>query len=107
MIKFTFFEKFIEKNLKKGKPKIAFGLNAPDGEVLKSLKRIKKYSEIILIGPRKIAKIKEFKKIISEEPEKKLAEILIKIEVEGIIRGTVDAFKTFEAYQSPKGRGSC
>jgi len=60
----TFFEKFIEKNLEKGRPKIAFGLNAPDEGILKSLKRVKKYAEIVIVGPREIAKIRKFKKII-------------------------------------------
>ncbi len=100
MKKISQFEKIIKERIKLGKPKIGFGLKEPNKEVLKSLIKSKKYAEIILIGPNAIKNIKAFQKIISKEPEKKLARMLFNKEVEGIVRGTIDDFKTFEAYQA-------
>lgn len=104
MVKPTFLEEFIKKNLKKGKPKIGFGLLKEDGEILASLRKVKNLADIVLVGPKRISKIKGFKKIISDNPEKKLAEILVKSEVDGIIRGTIDDFKTYGAYREMVGK---
>jgi predicted methyltransferase MtxX (methanogen marker protein 4) len=97
-------DEIIEKNLKKGRPKIGFGLAREDKEILNSLKKSKKWAEIFLVGPKKIKRIKGFKKIISADPERKLAEILVEGKVEGIVRGTLDDFKTYEAYQKMVGK---
>ncbi len=106
----AFFKKKIEKllqyNKKLGKPTIAFGLKAPDKEILASLRRSKKYAQIILVGPKAIARIKEFKLIISNNPEKKLASMLAGNEVAGVVRGTIDDFKTYETYQQLTGEKS-
>jgi len=104
MKKITQFEKIIRERIKLGKPKIGFGLKEPNKEVLKSLVKSKKYAEIILVGPKAINSVKGFQKIISEEPEKELAKVLFNEEVEGIIRGTIDDFKTFEAYSALIGK---
>ena len=104
MKKITQFEKIIRERIKLGKPKIGFGLKEPNKEILKSLAKSKKYAEIILVGPKDISNVKGFQKIISEEPEKELAKILFNEEVEGIIRGTIDDFKTFEAYSALIGK---
>ena len=95
---------FVKKWLKRGKPEIGFGLIAPDKEVLNSLIRSKKYAQIVLVGPKEIKGIKGFEKIISETPEQKLAEMLACRKVDGIIRGTIDDFKTYEAYQALVGK---
>ncbi len=76
MKKETQFEKFIKERLKLGKPKVAFGLAEPNKEILKSLERSKKYASIILVGTPKIRKIKGFKKVITNTPEKQLAKML-------------------------------
>lgn len=100
----SLFDKFVKENISKTKPKIGFGLEEPDKEILKSLLKSKKYAEIVLVGPEAIKSVKGFEKIISAEPEKKIAEMLAKGEVEGIIRGTIDDFKTFEAYEAIVGK---
>lgn len=104
MSKETQFEKVIRERIKLGKPKIAFGLKEPSKEILKSLEKSKKYASIILVGPRNISKVKGFEKILSQNPEQKLAELLFNQEVDGIVRGTIDDFKTFEAYQDLVGK---
>ncbi|MBA7490651.1 hypothetical protein ES702_01192 [subsurface metagenome] len=104
MKKQTPFEKFIKERLKLSRPKIGFGLLKPDKQILESLKKSKKYAEIILVGPTAIKSVKGFEKIIVKEPEKRLAEMLAKEEVDGIIRGTIDDFKTLETYQSLVGK---
>ncbi len=95
----NFFQKVVEPKLKLGRPKIGFGLAKPDKEILASLRKSKKYADIILVGPRVITKISGFKKVIVNNPEEVLSELLVKGELDGIIRGTIDDFKTFEAYQ--------
>lgn len=100
MKKVSQLEKIIRERIKLGKPKIGFGLKEPNKEVLKSLVKSKKYAEIVLVGPTTIKNVKGFQKVISKEPEKDLAKILFNKEVEGIVRGTIDDLKTFEAYQT-------
>ena len=103
MPKARLFDEQINKFLKLGKPKIAFGLKEPNAEILKSLKKAGKYAAITLVGPAAIKNIKGFSKIIAQNPEEKLATMLAHDEVEGIIRGTIDDFKTEETYEKLTG----
>lgn len=98
------FKKMVEITIKKGKPTIAFGLQKPDAEILKSLKKGRKYAKIILVGHKVIKNVKEFEKIIADNPEEKIASMLVAGEVEGMIRGTIDDFKTYETYQKLSGK---
>ncbi len=100
----TLFQKVVEEGLTLGRAKIGFGLNEPDREILESLERTAVYADIVLVGPKKIESIEGFEKVISENPEGKIAEMLVDGEVEGIIRGTIDDFKTYEAYQNLVGK---
>jgi predicted methyltransferase MtxX (methanogen marker protein 4) len=97
------FEQKVNSLVKLGKPKIAFGLKEPNREILRSLKKAKKYADIILVGPEAIKEVKEFEKIIAEKPEEKIASMLASNEVDGIVRGTIDDFTTYEAYQKLTG----
>lgn len=100
---FQVFNQKVEELLKLGKARIAFGLKEPNEEILESLKKGQKYADIILVGPEAIKDIKGFEKVIDNNPEEKLASMLANDKVEGIIRGTIDDFKTFEAYQKLTG----
>lgn len=93
------FNKKIEQLLKKGRPRIGFGLAEPDKEIIKSLQKSKKYADIILVGLAAIKNVKGFKVVVDDNPEERLAAMLAKDEVQGIVRGTIDDFKTYEAYQ--------
>jgi len=95
---FKSFDKIIENLANKKRAKIGFGLIRPDVEIIKSLKRSSKFADIVLVGPAAIKKVGGLRKIIATNPEQKLVEILVSGEVEGIVRGTVDDFKTREAY---------
>ncbi len=94
----------IEKNLPLGRPKVGFGLLEPNEEILQSLRRSTDAAEILLVGPQAIAKVEGFTKVVDDNPEKRLAEMLVKAEVDGIIRGTIDDFKTFDAYTDLVGK---
>jgi predicted methyltransferase MtxX (methanogen marker protein 4) len=98
------FDQKIEELVKLGKVKIAFGLKEPNEEILASLERGKQYADIILVGPEAIKDIEGFEKIIIDNPEEKIAEMLVSGEVEGIIRGTIDDFRTVDAYQKLTGQ---
>ncbi len=106
MPKFSVFERKVETLAKLNRPHIAFGLASPDALILKSLKKAKKYADITLVGPKAISKIADFKTLIFENPEEKLATMLVKGQIEGIVRGTVDDFKTYETYQKLTGENN-
>src|SRR3989344_3458735 len=95
---------FLEEGLRMGKIKLGFGLIKPDKEIISSLRKSKKWANIVLVGPKKIDGIDGFEKLITKEPEKKLAEMLVSGDVDAIIRGTIDDFKTFEEYQKLVGK---
>ncbi|MEK7543048.1 MAG: hypothetical protein AAB503_01970 [Patescibacteria group bacterium] len=100
---FQVFNQKVEELLKLGKPKIAFGLQSPDEEVLKSLRDGQKYADIMLVGHDAIKGISGFEVVIDKNPEEKLASILASDAVDGIIRGTIDDFKTYETYEKLTG----
>ncbi|MBU1203204.1 hypothetical protein KKH39_04160 [Patescibacteria group bacterium] len=100
------FDQKIEKLLKLRHPKIAFGLDKPDELILTSLRKSHKYADINIVGPKKISSIKGFKLNISNNPEKKLVEMLVNGEVEGMVRGTIDDFKTYEVYRKLTGENT-
>ena len=88
------------------RPTIAFGLKEPDKKIFKSLVRAKKYAKILLVGPNIIKNIKGFDVMVVDNPEEKIASLLATSQVEGIIRGTLDDFKTYEVYQKITGSKS-
>jgi len=103
---FELFDKKVDELTKIRKPKIAFGLKEPNEVILKSLKKSKKFADIVLVGPKTIENVKGFEVITGDAPEEKLASMLANNEVEGIVRGTIDDFKTYEAYQRLSGEKS-
>lgn len=103
MATFSSLDKKVEELARQGRVKIAFGMNEPNGEIIESLERCKKYADIKLVGPEAIKGIAGFEKIITNEPEIRLATMLAHDEVEGIVRGTIDDFKTIEAYEKLTG----
>jgi len=100
---FQIFDKKAEKLIKLGRPKIAFGLSKANKEILESLKRGKKYADIVLVGPKEIKNVKGFDVVISNNPEARIASMLAYDEVNGIIRGTLDDLKTTGIYQKLTG----
>lgn len=97
------FDQRINELAKLGQPKIAFGLKEPDKEILASLETSKKHADIVLVGPEAIKDVKGFEVIVNNEPEVKIASMLASDEVAGIVRGTIDDFKTFEKYKELTG----
>ncbi len=100
---FQSFNQKVEELVKLGRPKVAFGLKEPNEDILASLEKGKRYADIVLVGPEAIKDVEGFEKIIDEKPEEKLASMLANDEVEGIIRGTIDDFTTYEAYEKLTG----
>lgn len=100
---FPSFNAKVEELLTLGKPRIAFGLLAPDERILRSLRSGRRHADIVLVGPDAIRAVRGFELIVDAHPEEKLAELLATDAVEGIIRGTLDDFTTYEAYQRRTG----
>jgi predicted methyltransferase MtxX (methanogen marker protein 4) len=100
----TLFQQVIGKKPNERKSIIAFGLKEPNVAVLKSLRKTKNIARIILVGPHAINGVKDFDKDITNNPERRLAELLASGKVEGIVRGTIDDFKTLDAYASMIGK---
>jgi len=86
-----------------GMPVIGFGLKEFDTEIVASLNRSAKWAKILVVGPPGLAAIEGFDTIIDGYPEQRLATLLATDEVEGIVRGTIDDFKTLEAYERLSG----
>jgi len=98
------FEEKIERYSKFEKPKIAVGIFEIDEEVLRSIDSAKRYADILVVGPPNVGDVRGgFNVLISKNPEHKLAEILAKDEVEGIVRGTIDDLKTYKLYSEMTG----
>lgn len=89
----------INENLKKGRAKIGFGLLKKDDEIIQSLNKAKEFADIVIVGPKELQEVEGFECVLVDNPEEKLAKMLYQGEVDGIVRGTIDDFKTFEAYQ--------
>ena len=89
-----------------GRPHIGFGLKEWNSEIMASLRLSKTYADITLVGPETIKNIHDFETVCAEEPERKLAAMLACNHVEGIVRGTIDCFKTYEAYRDLTGESS-
>lgn len=83
---------------KKQKRKIAFGLKEINDQILSSLDKAKEFADIVLVTPENLKEVPDFEVISVEKPEEKIASMLVNKEVDGIIRGTIDDFKTLEAY---------
>jgi predicted methyltransferase MtxX (methanogen marker protein 4) len=86
-----------------GKPRLAFGLKGYDEEIVDSLRRGSEWARISLVTPPDIAPIDGFEMIADANPEMALASLLARDQVDGIIRGTIDDFKTIEAYEQISG----
>jgi predicted methyltransferase MtxX (methanogen marker protein 4) len=86
-----------------GKPHIAFGLKEYDEAIVSSLRRCFEWARITIVCPPNIAPIDGFEMMVDEDPEERLASLLALDQVEGIIRGTIDDFKTIEAYERISG----
>jgi predicted methyltransferase MtxX (methanogen marker protein 4) len=100
------FIKKVEELLPISKSKIAFGLIEPEQEILDSLEKASRYADITLVGPKAIGGIKNFDIKISKEPNKKIIDMLLADEVDGIIRGTIDDYSTYEYYKEKTGESS-
>lgn len=86
-----------------GRPRIAFGLAEAAPDLLANLKQSQNYVDIVLVGPPTIAAVKDLELITDTQPETKIAQLLVGGDVAGIVRGTLDDFKTREAYQQLTG----
>ncbi len=93
----------IERTAAAKKPLVGFGLAKHNAKILKSLHRARKYANIVLVGPQKLPSERGFRIIRDRNPERRLASLLANGEVDGIVRGTVDDFKTFEEYRDLTG----
>lgn len=80
------------------KRKIAFGLKEIDDQILSSLDKAKEFADIVLITPDGLKEVPGFEVISVKNPEEKIASMLVNKEVDGIVRGTIDDFKTLEVY---------
>lgn len=86
-----------------GKPHIAFGLKNYDEQIIGSLRQGAEWARISLVTPPDVAPIEGFEVIANANPESTLASLLALDQVDGIIRGTNDDFKTIEAYEQMSG----
>lgn len=82
----SLFQSVINRGQKSRRPHVGVGVEAPHEDILRSLRRAKRHARITLVGSMANQIDKGFETVVSREPEKKLAELLAKGEVEGIVR---------------------
>lgn len=97
-------DEIINENLRKGKPKIGFGLKEKNEEIINSLEKAQDCAEVIIVGPTELGEVEGFECVLVDNPEERLAKMLVDGEIDGIVRGTIDDFKTFEAYTGLVGK---
>jgi predicted methyltransferase MtxX (methanogen marker protein 4) len=85
------------------RPRIAFGLAEADAEIVASLRKASAFADILIVGPASAGLIKGLEFLQDENPEERIAALLVSDEVHGIIRGTIDDFRTIEAYERLSG----
>lgn len=90
---------YAQLNDRLGKPRIGFGLHRFDERILASLRNSLKWANITIVGPLELPRIEGIETIQDANPEWKIASLLAMDEFEGIVRGTLDFVRTFEAYE--------
>jgi predicted methyltransferase MtxX (methanogen marker protein 4) len=100
---FTSFDQKVEALAGLRKPKIAFGLEVLDAEIIQSLTTAKQYADIILVGPPSLEDVAGFTTVTDDDPASEILELLTQGKIEGFIRGTIDDFKTRDAYAKHTG----
>jgi predicted methyltransferase MtxX (methanogen marker protein 4) len=96
----------IEAYAASARPRIAIGLKAADPRVVESLERARSYAEIAIVCPEQVMPQPGFETIAVAEPEQRLADMLVDGEVDGIVRGTIDAGTVLRAYKARTGETS-
>jgi len=80
------------------KPKVGFGLAEYDPEIVDDLLACTDLADLVLVMPTIENRVPDFDCVFSEDPCKKLAEMLVGGVVDGVIRGTIDDQRTVDAY---------
>lgn len=89
----------IEKLSAKRRASIGVGLRVPDAKILDSLAQCRGFADIVVVTAGS-QPIDGFRVICSDDPESCLASLLVRKEVEGIVRGTIDDKRTLNAYMN-------
>lgn len=100
---FQAFDQLVDELAAQGRPTVAFGLASPHPAILESLHRARAFADITLVGPPAISSVQGFPCVIDPNAEVALAQILVDGKVDGILRGTLDDFRVWEAYQQRTG----
>src|SRR5665213_3042586 len=78
---------------------IGFGLRDPDTKIIDNLAQCRGFADIVIVTASS-RPIDGFRVIRSDDPEGCLASLLVRKEVEGIVRGTIDDKRTLNAYMN-------
>ena len=89
---------FAQRSESLGEPQVAFGLKQFDERIVASLLKAQRWARIVVVSPPGVDS-RGMQTVASDNPEETLARLLATDQVEGIIRGTLDDFKTIEAYE--------
>jgi predicted methyltransferase MtxX (methanogen marker protein 4) len=93
----------IDDLLARGRPHIGLGLKSADPDLIGELASATEFAEILIVGPLGLELPPEWTVVRAAEPERKLASMLATGEIDGLLRGTLDAVKTLDAYMQASG----
>lgn len=94
----------VEEYAEMGSPTVAVGLSSPDHEVLKSLRRSREHADLRVVAPNSIELPNgHFQVVYADNPENEITRMLAEDKVDGIVRGTIDSVKTYDAYRKITG----
>ena len=87
----------------RGRPRIGIGIRSADPRLVEELASSAEIAEIVLVGPAELEVGGEWQIRAGPEPEERLAAMLADGEIDGLLRGTLDAVKTIHAYMAASG----
>jgi len=93
----------IDELVVRRRPRIGIGIRSADPRLLEELAGSEEIAEIVLVGPPELEVPRDWQVFAAPKPEVRLASLLANGEIDGLLRGTLDAVKTIDAYMATSG----
>lgn len=86
----------IERKARKNHAKVGLGIGKISEKLIRSAEAAREYADVVLVGDEKQIRAvgTDLEIVHSEEPSKKLIELLLSGEIDGAVRGTLSATRT-------------
>lgn len=86
----------IERKARKNHARVGLGVGKVSEKLIKSTEAAREYADVVLVGDKKLIREADtdLNIVHSEEPSRKLIELLLSGEIDGAVRGTLSAIRT-------------